>query len=171
MEVNKMVHKIGMRIQKYRKLLGMSQEELGANLNVSRQTISKWENGDNLPDVYNLISIARLFDVSVDELLLGAPSYGYSKNIIKEIRHKRNRSLLYGRLGLVFVSLLLAPPLVLMDALGVENPTLGIVAASLLTLIGIMTFFIVHFFLKSFRLKEELSYLEKIKSNEVQKEE
>ena len=44
MEVNKMVHKIGTRIQKFRKMQGMSQEEFGSVLNVSRQAISKWEN-------------------------------------------------------------------------------------------------------------------------------
>lgn len=166
-----MVHKIGTRIQRFRKLHGMSQEEFGSNLDVSRQAISKWENGDSLPDVYNLIAIARLFSVSIDELLLGTPSSFYSQNIIQETRQKQKRALLFGRLGLLVMSLLLAPPLVLMDALGVENPTLGIVAACILLTIGVIVFFTVHFFLKSMNLKEELSYLEKLKTNRQNNEE
>ena len=69
------------------------------------------------------------------------------------------------------MSLLLAPPLVLMDALGVENPTFGAVAAGIITLIGVITFFTVHFFVKSMNLKEELSYLETLKLSNQNKEE
>jgi len=166
-----MVHKIGTRIQKFRKMQGMSQEEFGSVLNVSRQAISKWENGDSLPDVYNLIAIASLFNISIDELLLGTPSAIFSQDIIHETRIKQKKSLLFGRLGLLIMSLLLAPPLVLMDALGVENPVLGVVAACIITIIGVLAFFTVHFFVKSMNLKEELSYLEQLKFSQQNKEE
>ena len=166
-----MVHKIGNRIQKFRKVQGMSQEDFGSALNVSRQAISKWENGDSLPDVYNLIAIARLFQISIDELLLGTPSIMFSKNIIQETKQKQARALLLGRLGLMVMSLLLAPPLILMDALGVENPTFGAVAAGIISLIGILTFFTVHFFIKSRNYKEELIYLEQLKLQSIKKEE
>lgn len=168
---DKMVHKIGTRIQKFRKMQGMSQEDFGSILNVSRQAISKWENGDSLPDVYNLIAIARLFNISIDELLLGSPTTIFSQNIIQETRKKQKKSVLFGRLGLLFMSLILAPPLVLMDALGVENPTFGAVAAGILSLIGVITFFTVYFFSKSMSLKEELNYLEQLKLNNQSKEE
>lgn len=166
-----MVHKIGSRIQKYRKAQGMSQEDFGSLLNVSRQAISKWENGDSLPDVYNLIAIARLFHVSIDELLLGTPSVVFSKNIIQETRQKQKKSLLLGRLGLLLMSLMLAPPLVLMDALGVENPTFGVVAACIISCIGVITFFTVHFFVKSSNYKEELVYLGQLKLNSTDEKE
>jgi len=166
-----MIHKMGSRIQKFRKAQGMSQEEFGSILNVSRQAISKWENGDSLPDVYNLVAIARLFHISIDELLLGTPSTVFSQDIIQETKRKQKKALLFGRVGLFVMSLILAPPLILMDALGVENPTFGAVAAGIITVIGVLTFFTVHFFVKSQNLKEELVYLEQLKQNSQNKEE
>lgn len=57
-----------------RKQKGLSQEELAGRLNVSRQTISKWEVGESAPDMDNLVSISELFGVSLDELVLDKPS-------------------------------------------------------------------------------------------------
>lgn len=54
-----------------RKQKGMSQEILAQQLNVARQTISKWEKGWSVPDANMLICIADLFDTSVSELLGG----------------------------------------------------------------------------------------------------
>lgn len=48
---------------------GMTQAKLGAALNYSDKTISKWERGDALPDAYVLTQMAEIFDVSVDYLL------------------------------------------------------------------------------------------------------
>ncbi|MGM9942185.1 MAG: helix-turn-helix domain-containing protein [Bulleidia sp.] len=60
---------IGERIQKKRKEAGMSQEELGAKLKVSRQSVYKWENGQSLPELNNLIAMAELFHVRVGWLI------------------------------------------------------------------------------------------------------
>lgn len=59
---------LGQRINQYRKALGISQEELGGRLGVSRQAVSKWETGAAVPDMNNLIALAREFGVSVAEL-------------------------------------------------------------------------------------------------------
>ena len=59
---------LGQRISTYRKTLGISQEELGARLGVSRQAVSKWETGAAAPDMENLLALAREFGVSVAEL-------------------------------------------------------------------------------------------------------
>ena len=48
---------------------GMTQAELGAQLNYSDKSVSKWERGESLPDAYVLLSMAELFGVSVDYLL------------------------------------------------------------------------------------------------------
>ena len=48
---------------------GMTQAELGAKLNYSDKTISKWERGEAIPDAYVLVQMAELFGVTVDELL------------------------------------------------------------------------------------------------------
>ena len=60
---------LGEKLYQLRKEKGISQEELAYNLNVSRQAISKWERGEALPDTDNLISLAKLYEVSLDELV------------------------------------------------------------------------------------------------------
>ena len=58
------------KLYELRRQKGLSQEELAGRLNVSRQTISKWEVGESTPDMDNLVSISELFGVSLDELVL-----------------------------------------------------------------------------------------------------
>ena len=59
------------RIALARKQAGLSQEQLGEKLGVSRQAVSKWESGQSNPDVAYLAEMCRLFGVSSDWLLLG----------------------------------------------------------------------------------------------------
>ena len=59
------------RLYQQRKQKGLSQEELASRLNVSRQTVSKWEVGDSTPDMEKLAAMSELFDVSLDQLVLG----------------------------------------------------------------------------------------------------
>ena len=59
----------GQRIAAKRKELGLSQEALGEKLGVSRQSIYKWESDTSLPEIEKLISLSRLFSVSVGWLL------------------------------------------------------------------------------------------------------
>lgn len=51
-----------------RKALGMTQEDLATRLDVSRQTVSKWEIGECMPDVDNFIRLSEILEVSLDEL-------------------------------------------------------------------------------------------------------
>ncbi len=62
---------LGENIKTLRKQKGYSQETLAEQLNVVRQTVSKWENGISVPDAEILGSIADLFEVSVSDLLGG----------------------------------------------------------------------------------------------------
>ena len=62
---------IGKRIMTLRKKAGMSQEDLASKLNVSRQSISKWESGQSLPDVEKIALISKIFNVSTDSLIHG----------------------------------------------------------------------------------------------------
>ena len=59
------------RLVDRRKAAGFSQEALAAQLGVSRQAVSKWERSESSPDTDNLIALAALYGVSLDELLYG----------------------------------------------------------------------------------------------------
>lgn len=59
----------GKRLREFRKRRNLTQKEVGMKMGVSEQSISKWENGDCLPDVYNLRLLALILNVSVDCLL------------------------------------------------------------------------------------------------------
>lgn len=57
------------KLYELRRAAGLSQEELAEKLNVSRQAVSKWENGAAQPELSKLVELSRLYGVSVDELL------------------------------------------------------------------------------------------------------
>ncbi len=62
---------IGQRIQTLRKRENLSQEQLAAIMNVSRQAVSKWESAQTQPDLENIIALSNYFAVSTDYLLKG----------------------------------------------------------------------------------------------------
>ncbi len=64
MEFNKKLYDL-------RKKKGISQEELANEVNVTRQTISKWELGESTPDMEKMIALSNYFDITLDELVLG----------------------------------------------------------------------------------------------------
>ena len=66
-----------LRLRKYNK---MSQQELAEQLAYSDKAISKWELGDNIPDIFTLEKIAKLFNVSVDDLI--KPNIRLSKKVV-----------------------------------------------------------------------------------------
>lgn len=63
---------LGNRVGTLRKERGLSQEDVAAALNVSRQAVSKWENDQSSPDTENLILLAQLLDVEVEYLATGS---------------------------------------------------------------------------------------------------
>ena len=65
---------LGERIALARKRAGLSQEQLGEKLGVSRQAVSKWESDQTNPDVAYVAQMCRLLEVSSDWLLLGEES-------------------------------------------------------------------------------------------------
>lgn len=60
---------ISMRIREFRKQAKLSQEMMAEKIGVSRQAITKWETGLGVPDIENLVAIADLFKLSLDELM------------------------------------------------------------------------------------------------------
>ncbi len=62
---------LGQRLLELRKSKKLSQEELAFKLNVTRQTISKWETDQSTPDFDKIVPICELYNISVEELLTG----------------------------------------------------------------------------------------------------
>lgn len=62
---------ISKRLKELRAAKGFSQERLAELLNVSRQTVSSWENERSYPDVHNLIMLCDIYSVSLDDLMKG----------------------------------------------------------------------------------------------------
>ena len=57
------------KLREARQASGFSQNEIATILHISRQSISKWENGRGYPDLDNLIALSDLYKISIDELL------------------------------------------------------------------------------------------------------
>jgi len=53
-------------LRRYEKL---SQEQLAEKIGVSRQAVAKWENGESMPDIENCVALAKVFGVSLDDLV------------------------------------------------------------------------------------------------------
>ena len=60
---------LGNSLYKSRKKKGLSQEEVAEKLGVSRQTISKWETEETVPDIYQAKKLAKIYGLSLDELI------------------------------------------------------------------------------------------------------
>ena len=61
--------KLGNNLFQARKKVGLSQEMVAEKLGVSRQTISKWETDETLPDIYQSKRLAKLYNLTLDELI------------------------------------------------------------------------------------------------------
>src|SRR5688572_30790701 len=65
---------LGARIRRRREARGLRQADLASALRVTPQAVSKWERGENAPDIVVLVPLSRLLDVSVEWLLGGGPT-------------------------------------------------------------------------------------------------
>ena len=96
------------KLQELRKQKGLTQEELAQRLFVSRTAVSKWESGRGYPSIDSLKSIAKLFSVTVDQLLSGEEVL----TIAQKDREENGRQLLgviFGLLDLCAAILLFLP--------------------------------------------------------------
>lgn len=75
------------RLASMRKENNLSQEQLAEKIGVSRQAVSKWERGESSPDTDNLIALAQLYGVSLDELV----GIGKTENVNSEKTHKDDK--------------------------------------------------------------------------------
>ena len=76
--------KLAEKLFELRKEKGWSQEKLAEQINVSRQSISKWESGQVLPEIEKIIELSKIFQVTTDYLLLDENSEKGSSEVILE---------------------------------------------------------------------------------------
>ena len=85
---------LGKKIMTMRNEKNLSQEQLAEKLNVTRQTISNWENGKFYPDIDSLVNLSKFFNVSLDNLL------SYDDKVLDYLKDstdivKSNKNILY----------------------------------------------------------------------------
>ena len=87
---------LGERLLELRKSKHLSQEELAYKLDVTRQTISKWETDQSTPDFDKIMPLCKLYGITSDELLTGKTTEKANEEVNVEPKDNRNK-----RLGLV----------------------------------------------------------------------
>ena len=116
MELNELRLVTASNIIRLRSDRGMTQAELGAELNYSDKTISKWERGEAIPDAYVLTRLAELFGVSVDYLLSSHDKWEKPKeNEIEEVRYSVEHIIAISVIGVLTIFLIAFVTLWLMD--------------------------------------------------------
>lgn len=94
------------KLKKERKRLNLSQEDLAKEINIGRQSISKWERNKGYPNIETLIHLSEIFNITVDELLKGDD---YLKDKIVDDGKKLKHPILFnlgeviGLLGLILL--------------------------------------------------------------------
>ena len=78
----------GEKLYKLRKAQGLSQEALAEKLNTSRQAVSKWENNNGYPETEKIILISKIFQITLDDLLIDdkEPGSKEEKNFADETK-------------------------------------------------------------------------------------
>lgn len=96
-----MIDNMGECIHSMRVGRGFSQESLASEIGVSRQAISKWERGEALPDIYNIMKLSEIFGLTVDDLMKGDTELKVNltkeeeKPIVEQIRETEYKTYYY----------------------------------------------------------------------------
>lgn len=77
---------IGENIQRFRKEAHLSQEELAERVGVARQTVAKWENGTTVPDIYACMTMADVFEVTLDTMVFEKKHPNPAKHVFGAVR-------------------------------------------------------------------------------------
>lgn len=81
------VNMISENLAALRKVRGLSQETVAGQIGVTRQALSKWESGETTPDLTNVIALARLYEVTIDDLVHYSPDEHYGIPIAPKGKH------------------------------------------------------------------------------------
>jgi len=116
MELNELKLVTASNIIKLRTEKGMTQAELGALLNYSDKTISKWERGEAIPDAYVLTQMAEIFGVSVDHILSSHDKWEKPKeNEIEQVSYSVEHIIAIAVIGVLTAFLIAFVAMWLMD--------------------------------------------------------
>lgn len=98
---------LGENIYKYRTEKKLSQEDFASAMEVSRQSVSKWENNQAVPELDKLIKMAKLFEISLDELVGNTPPVSPSAETVTPVPSVTSGDLI----SIVFLFLTIIVPL------------------------------------------------------------
>ena len=116
MDVNELKLVSASNLIKLRTEKGLTQAELGAMLNYSDKTISKWERGEAIPDAYVLTQLAEIFGVSVDFILSSHDKWEKPKeNEVEQVSYSVERIIAIAVIGTLTAFLIAFVTLWLMD--------------------------------------------------------
>ena len=126
---------IGNRLYNLRKERNISQEELANALDVSRQTVSKWETGESMPDFNKIQPICDYFGITTDELITGSQNIVEQKKEDKKNKFARNLAI---SVGLYIFSLVT----IILFSAWINQPIIGV--CLFFTIIAIATGIIIY---------------------------
>ncbi len=131
---------LGQKLLELRKSKNLSQEEVAEKLNVTRQTVSKWETDQSMPDFDKIKPLCDLFEITPNELITGQTETKeqYDEISTRELTKKRARGI---GLGILLYFIAIAWIMTSIEVMRV-NETLG--AAIFMIICGVATFTIVY---------------------------
>ena len=138
---------IGEKIYQLRKKKNLSQEDLASVLNVSRQTISKWETGDSNPDLDKIVPLCNFFDISTDEFLKGKDIV-YERKLTNE--KKKNKALTFSLCLIIFAVMIILT--ILLEEIEVSDGVIGSIIMFGITLIGVL---LIYYFVSTPKEKKK----------------
>jgi transcriptional regulator with XRE-family HTH domain/uncharacterized membrane protein YuzA (DUF378 family) len=152
---------IGNRLYNLRKERNISQEELANALDVSRQTVSKWETGESMPDFNKIQPICDYFGITTDELITGSQNIVEQKKEDKKNKFARNLAV---SVGLYIFSLVA----IILCSAWIDQPILGV--CIFFTIIAIATGIIIYSGIVYGKDKDEVKTKEEKKKETVAKQ-
>lgn len=132
---------LGEKIYNLRKQKNLSQEDLASILNVSRQTISKWETGESNPDIDKIVPLCNFFEISTDEFLKGKDIV-YERKLTKE--KSRNKALTFSLCLVIFSVMVILT--ILLSETEVNEGIISAIIMFCITLIGVL---LIYYFLST----------------------
>ena len=137
MDDEKLKKQIGANIASYRKRSSMTQVGLADKLNYSDKAVSKWERGESVPDVLTMVQLAKLFDISVNDLLVdpnelpenpGKIEQAMGNVVEKTLKRKADKPSIL-KLAMLFVWFVALALVVLLSFFDVKNTWIAFVYA------------------------------------------